>query len=97
MVLRTPSERDKKAIGSRFATVRQNRGMSQVALSKKSGAHQSVINRLESGERMPGLPTLLAVASALGGPLAWFIEGKGELPELPPVAAKDRDQRLRDR
>lgn len=95
MAARTPSDRDKKAIGSRFATARMNREMTQLALARRAGAHQSVVNRLEKGDRIPGLPTLMALARELGAPLAWFLDGKGELPELRPAVGDDRDQRFR--
>lgn len=54
-------------MGSNVAEVRKRRGMSQEALSKKSGVSRATIARLESGEDFDVMAsTLLKIAKALG-------------------------------
>ena len=54
-------------MGSNIAEARKRRGMSQDALSKKSGVSRATIARLESGEDFDVMAsTLLKIAKALG-------------------------------
>lgn len=54
-------------MGSNIAEARKRRGMSQEALSKKSGVSRATIARLESGEDFDVMAsTLLKIAKALG-------------------------------
>ena len=54
-------------MGSNIAEARKRRGMSQDALSKKSGVSRATIARLESGEDFDVMAsTLLKIANALG-------------------------------
>lgn len=54
-------------MGSSIAEARKRRGMSQEALSKKSGVSRATIARLESGEDFDVMAsTLLKIAKALG-------------------------------
>lgn len=45
-------------------------GMTQKDLAEKSGIRQSNISRIENGNCIPTLPTLLALAQALGKKLS---------------------------
>ena len=45
-------------------------GMTQKDLAEKSGVRQSNISRIENGNCMPTLPTLMALANALGKKLS---------------------------
>lgn len=45
---------------------RERAGYSQSALAEAAGTDHSMVSRLESGERMPGRGTALALAGALG-------------------------------
>lgn len=54
-------------MGSSIAEARKRRGLSQEALSKKSGVSRATIARLESGEDFDVMAsTLLKIAKALG-------------------------------
>ena len=48
--------------------LRQERGISQEALSFECGVHRTYIGLLERGRMNPSLKTLLSIASALGVP-----------------------------
>ena len=54
---------------SPVTVVREYRGLSQKALSEKSGIAQSEISSIESGKRRGSVDTLKALARALGAPL----------------------------
>jgi transcriptional regulator with XRE-family HTH domain len=58
----------------RLRELRERRGLTQAELAQKSGLTQATVSRLEEGGqargRVPKLPTLLALAAALGVGLA---------------------------
>ena len=54
-----------RTFGSRLAAVRSARGLSQTALSERSGIRQGPISRLEGGKQFPSVPNLLRLADAL--------------------------------
>lgn len=49
-------------------------GMTQKDLAEKSGIRQSNISRIESGSCIPTIPTLIAIAQALGKKLSISIQ-----------------------
>lgn len=58
------------SLSEAFAVVlkkhRMDRGLSQEALAKLAGLHQTGIGFLERGERSPSIDTLEAISEALG-------------------------------
>lgn len=62
MALVTPAG---EVFGKRMRDVRQERGLTQVQLSERSGLTQARISELEHGSRMPNLVTILRLAVAL--------------------------------
>lgn len=52
-------------LGEQMRELRAARGLTQVQLAERMGTTQSVIARLEAGERVPTLATLERVAVAL--------------------------------
>lgn len=85
----------RRAVGARVKMIREARQMSQAALARRVGSDPSMVARLESGDRLPDLGHILAVARELGVPVGYVLEGKGELPELTPVEPEDADRRFR--
>lgn len=65
------------------------RGLTQRQLAERSGLHQSVLSRIESGQREATLHEVVCLAQVLHFPLEWFITGE-ERPgaTLPDIAAE---------
>jgi ribosome-binding protein aMBF1 (putative translation factor) len=64
-------ERARRAfmLGEQIRELRAARGLTQAQLAERTGTTQSVIARLEAGERVPSLATLERVATALNAVL----------------------------
>lgn len=56
----------RKLVGSNVARARRGRGLTQEALSVKSGLSQQYISGLERGHRNPTIVTVYELACALG-------------------------------
>jgi len=74
--LETPAQREgyeraRRAfvLGDQMRGLRNARGLTQAQLAERMGTTQSVIARLEAGERVPTLVTLERVAAALNAVL----------------------------
>ena len=65
---------DKQALGARIAQAREDAGMTQDGLGNATSLDRTAITRLEKGERKLSALELVAVAEALGRPLAYFVE-----------------------
>jgi len=62
-------------IGRRLRTIRQRRGLTQRGLSRQGGPMDlSYVGKIERGEQLPSLKTLLRLATTLGVPLGYFFE-----------------------
>lgn len=62
-------------IGGNLRRLRQGRGLSQSALAAALGRARTTVCRWETGERMPTVPALLALAAALGCDPAELLTG----------------------
>jgi len=64
----TPEKLQRRSdhIGQTIKTTRQQKGLTQTQLAKKSGLPQPHISRLEAGEHSPSFKTLEKIAQALG-------------------------------
>jgi transcriptional regulator with XRE-family HTH domain len=57
-------------IGRVLKRLREDKGLSQAALAKRSGVAQGYISQMEAGEKKnPGIETLRKIARALGVPV----------------------------
>ncbi|CAA9291319.1 MAG: hypothetical protein AVDCRST_MAG41-4385 [uncultured Corynebacteriales bacterium] len=65
---------DKQALGARIARAREEAGMTQDGLGNTVHLDRTAISRLEKGERKLSVLELVAVAQALGRPLAYFVD-----------------------
>lgn len=59
-------ELDYQAIGIRIRRLRKARGLTQQALAEQAGQEPSNISHIERGATKLSLPTLVAIANALG-------------------------------
>ena len=53
-------------VGIAIKTIREQKGLSQNQLAKKSGISQSAISSIESTTKSPSIDTVFEIASALG-------------------------------
>lgn len=58
-----------RQIGTRIATIRKRRQMSQATLGKSAGVGKEMICRYERGRVQPRVDTLAKIATALGVPI----------------------------
>jgi transcriptional regulator with XRE-family HTH domain len=62
-------------IGRVLKRLREQKGLSQAALAKRSGVAQGYISEVEAGEKKnPGIETLRKIARALGVPVTELLE-----------------------
>jgi len=59
-----------RSLGAEYRSVREDAGLSQSELSRRSGVDQGAISRFEAGKEMPSPRNLVALADALGGRLS---------------------------
>lgn len=55
-----------KAIGGRVRELRRAAGLSQESLAAAAGIDRSTLAKIETGSRLPDLPTVVSLAEALG-------------------------------
>ena len=67
---------DRKEIGIRIKTLREEKGWTKGTLATRAGVSPSYIPVLESGEKCPTVETLDAICFALGITLAEFFAEK---------------------
>lgn len=59
----------RRAVGSRIANLRHERGWSQLELAGRAEMHRPYLTGIETGSRNPSLDTLVKIANALHVPL----------------------------
>ena len=64
------AKRGRMSLGGRIREMRTREGMSQAELASGTGIGRVTLVRLESGEQSPRYETLVAIAQALGRPVA---------------------------
>lgn len=55
----------KLAICDAFKAARENKGLTQLQLAKNAGITPAAISQIESGDRIPGLLTVIKIADVL--------------------------------
>lgn len=63
-------------LGTRLRAARLEAGLSQAALSERTGIVQQAISRYESGTSTPSVDTLVRLADALSVSLDWLTGGR---------------------
>ena len=71
------SERFKRIIGMRVRAARKLAGMTQEELAAAVKRSTMSISKIERGQQLPDLTTLLAIATAVGSSLSAFVEDMG--------------------
>jgi transcriptional regulator with XRE-family HTH domain len=65
------------AIGPKIRDVRQQHGLSLQQLAARSEVSAAAIHKVERGDMVPTITTLLKLAAALGRPIAHFVDDTG--------------------
>ena len=65
-------------LGVSIRRIRQEKGLSQGEMQKRTGILRSYLSRVENGHTVPSLATLQRLASAMGVSLADFFAAEGE-------------------
>ncbi|TCK24436.1 helix-turn-helix domain-containing protein [Pseudonocardia endophytica] len=78
------AERDAivRAIGPKVRQLRQDNGLSLQQLARRADVSAAAIHKVERGDMVPTVTTLLKLASALGRPMGHFVDGDGEPPAV---------------
>jgi transcriptional regulator with XRE-family HTH domain len=71
-------------IGERLRSIREEKGLSQGDIERRTGLVRCYISRLENGHTIPEVPTLEKLARALEMPLYQFLYD-GEKPPRDPI------------
>jgi transcriptional regulator with XRE-family HTH domain len=80
-----------ETFAKRLTQLREQAGLSQYEVAKRSGVTRQTLSRLEMGDSVPSWPTVQALARALGvNCLAFVIEGEGSGLSTAPAAAPRR-------
>lgn len=64
-------------IGPKVHALRQRQGLSLQQLARRSEVSAAAIHKVERGDMVPTVTTLLKLAASLGAPIAHFVEGDG--------------------
>lgn len=72
---------------------REQLGMSQLALSKKSGVPQSTISAVECGARIPKEDTMVMIANGLNCTVGDLLGENGQIEKRSPPPLKDDELR----
>ena len=67
-----------RAIGPKVRRLRQDSGLSLQQLARRADVSAAAIHKVERGDMVPTVTTLLKLASALGRPMGHFVDGDGE-------------------
>ncbi|MBW0134452.1 helix-turn-helix domain-containing protein [Pseudonocardia abyssalis] len=78
------------AIGPKVRDLRQQLGLSLQQLAQRSGVSAAAIHKVERGDMVPTITTLLKLASALERPIGHFVEGADAAPVAAHVPADAR-------
>ncbi|MEM9463877.1 MAG: helix-turn-helix transcriptional regulator [Actinomycetota bacterium] len=66
-----------RAFGARVREIRHSTGMTQEQVAEAAGLHPTFISNVERGYRVPTVPTLLRLATALDTKAGAFVEDLG--------------------
>jgi len=81
-----------KNLGKRLKQIRVRKGLTQEALSTRSGLTKSYVSLLEAGKKIPAISTLSDIAAALGTTLGELFESMEEPTDVAVVKKDDRFQ-----
>lgn len=75
-------------VGARIREAREQAGLSQYELARRTGMHPPTISRYETGKMAPSLQALATLSDLLERPMSWFL-GESEAVLIDDVAQRD--------
>jgi len=82
-----PQQKRDVAVAERFGLnlrrVRRREGFTQEGLSERAGLHRTEVGKLENGQRVPRIDTLIRLADSMGVPVDEFLDGIHWVPRVP--------------
>ena len=81
-------------IGATIRSYRQQKGMSQGDIEKRTGLLRCYLSRVENGHTVPSLETLQKIAYALDLHLAQFFSDEVVSREMSPLRLSENDRKL---
>ena len=81
-------------IGATIRSYRQQKGMSQGDIEKRTGLLRCYLSRVENGHTVPSLDTLAKIAQALDIPLAQFFAEDSLGREMSPLRLSEEEIRF---
>jgi transcriptional regulator with XRE-family HTH domain len=88
----TDLERIVSSIGPKLRALRKQTGLSLQQLSDRSDVSPAAIHKIEQGDMVPTITTLLKIAGALNRPVAYFVDEAADSSE-PTVFTAATDER----
>src|SRR5438093_2175652 len=79
-----------KHFAARLADLRQQAGLSQYELARRTGLSRESVSKLEMGDREPGWETVQLISRVLGVACTDFIDPSIEPPIVPPQRTPGR-------
>jgi transcriptional regulator with XRE-family HTH domain len=70
-------------IGERLRLLREQKGLSQTDIERRTGLLRNYISRVENNQTIPSVGTLQKMAQGLGVPLYWLLYERPQPTELP--------------
>ncbi|MBP2367829.1 helix-turn-helix domain-containing protein [Pseudonocardia parietis] len=67
-----------RSIGPKLYRLRQQGGLSLQQLARRADVSSAAIHKLEKGDMIPTVTTLLKLAAALDRPIGYFVDGDGD-------------------
>lgn len=67
-----------RSIGPKLHRLRQQGGLSLQQLARRADVSSAAIHKLEKGDMIPTVTTLLKLAAALDRPIGYFVDGDGD-------------------
>ena len=77
---KAPEEDIPVRVGERVRMVREQRGLSQMDISQRTGIEPDILSKIEQGEMAPPLGIVIKLAKALEMKMGYFISGDEESP-----------------
>ncbi len=87
----------KASFAARLQQVREQAGLSQYELAKRTGLSRQAVSQLEMGQSEPSWTTVQFLAAALGADYAAFADPELKLPDAEPPRPRGRPRKAADR
>lgn len=77
-------------LAEKILQCRKKAGLSQEALAERIGVSRQAVSKWETGEAMPELPTVVALAKEFGVTTDWLLSDAEEIPAAEPTPSRPK-------